>query len=168
MLFVMAVSKLRFCGKYQALQHAALFTRIYGDWSDYEVRRGYRTETGAVVIWWPTTGGQCCFRERRGLAVSCFMQCKRELHRRRILQRENPLYLATERQPSKSRILTGKSQILRGKSQIVVFGRAIRMQHRGCPCRDGIKTSDRQIGNANLILCATVAAARFAVAQSAR
>jgi hypothetical protein len=43
-------------GSYQELQDIVLLTGIVGYWADFESRKEMRTETGAVLSWWPKKG----------------------------------------------------------------------------------------------------------------
>jgi hypothetical protein len=43
-------------GPYQELQDIVLLAGIYGYWNDFESRKEMRTETGAVLSWWPKKG----------------------------------------------------------------------------------------------------------------
>jgi hypothetical protein len=48
--------KCTFHGSYQKLQDVVLLAGIYGYWTDFEFRKEMRTETGAVLSWWPKKG----------------------------------------------------------------------------------------------------------------
>lgn len=47
---------MKFRGSYQDLQDKILLTGLYGEWRDIGNQKQFRTDEGAVVNWWQTTG----------------------------------------------------------------------------------------------------------------
>ena len=47
---------MKFSGTYAQLQDEVKLTGIYGEWRDLGNRKQYRSDSGAILNWWQSTG----------------------------------------------------------------------------------------------------------------
>ena len=48
--------KMTFSGTYEELQDDVKLTGIYGEWRDFGNHKQFRSDTGAILNWWQSTG----------------------------------------------------------------------------------------------------------------